>query len=161
MKKLVLILGVLLFAQASFAYLEEYTTSDNKTLQGVGFSQETLRIIDTARMNAQGVEKDYVPYYEKNFYSKNFFLKWYQAAKVYVDPAAEDHVFGVREIVFENSPMDIGPTYVSRKTPNDKYNRLYENDIKRLEVAGKRVKNSNGIERPIYTNTDKLFQENL
>lgn len=152
MKKIALLLVVLLMAQASFAYIEEYTTSDIKTLQGTGYSQDTLKMVETARMLKQGVEKDYVPFYDRRMYSGNPVRKWYQTAKRFWDPAADDQMFGVREINFEEQVMEFLPSYTSRMTPNDKYNRYFDYDRRRLENAGKRVKGSNGVET-VYEET--------
>lgn len=146
MKKAALILALLMITPASFAYIEEFTTSDNKTLQGTGYSQSTLEIIDTARMIKQGVERDYVPYYSRQYYSKTPVRKWYQVAKRYFDPAASEEVFGVRELHYQNTWFSFSPSYYEKETPNDRYQRLYDRDIKRLEVAGKTVKGSKGIE---------------
>lgn len=147
MKKAALLLAVLLITSASYAYIEEFTTSDNKTLQGTGYSQESLKIIDTARMLKQGQERDYVPYYSRELYSKNPVRKWYQLAKRWFDPAQDEHVFGVREINYDNHFFNTQPNYNELQSPNDRYNRLMDKDIKRLETAGKVIKGSNGVEQ--------------
>lgn len=165
MKKIALLLAMLAVTQASFAYLEEYTTSDNKTLQGTGYSQDTLKIIDAARVFNQGAEKDYVPFYGREYYSKNPIRKWYQVAKRYFDPASDERVFGVREIHYENGMFDLSPSYSARFSPNDRYNRLFKKDLDRLDSAGKVIKGSGGYEneqdRIDRFNTDGYPLENL
>ena len=146
MKKAALIVALLLTMGASFAYIEEYTTSDTKTLQGTGYTAETMKIIDTARTLKQGVVKDYVPYYTTQFYSDKPPLKWYQMVKRYFDPLQDEGVFGIREITYTNGWFEMSPSYDSKITPNNKYLRLYDKDIKRLDKAGKIVPGSNGIE---------------
>lgn len=153
MKKTALLLTLLFVCPMSFAYIEEYTTSDNASLQGIGYSQEALKIIDTARMRTQGVEKDYVPFYSRQFYSKNPLVKWYQVAKRYFDPSQDEEIFGMREIYYNNTWFEVSPSYFEGSTPNDKYNRLHEKDIKRLEVAGKTIKGSGGVEPAVDENT--------
>lgn len=165
MKKAILLLALLIMAPKAFAYVEEYTTSDIKTLTGAGYSQETLEVVDTARMLKQGTERDYVPFYKRNYYSSNPVLKWYQVAKRYIDPAQNEHVFGVREIRYQNGWFDFSPSYSELVTPNDRYQRLYDKDIERLETAGKIVKGSNGIEPSLEDNsvtpTEELIIEDL
>lgn len=146
MKKVAFLLAILLIGQTCFAYVQEYASSDIKTLQGSGYSQDTLKMVETARMLKQGVEKDYVPFYDRHLYSRNPVRKWYQSVKRYFDPATDDNTFGVREITFENKLMDMAPGYFFLYSPNDRYNRYLERDLLRLENTGKRVKNSNGIE---------------
>lgn len=163
MKKVALLLILLLTTQAGHAYLEEYTTSDVKTLQGTGYSQETLKMIETGRMLKQGVEKDYVPFYDRRMYSGNPIRKWYQSAKRFLDPAADDQMFGIREITYENKFYELLPSYASRRSPNDKYVRYFDYDLQRLENTGKTVKGSNGYENQdvrtwgfTYGNADSL-----
>ena len=160
MKKVALIVSLLMISQASFAYIQEYTTSDVKTLQGTGLSQETIRMVETARVLKQGVEKDYVPFYERTYYSNNPIRKWYQVVKRFWDPATDNHTFGVGEITFENGMFDLSPSYSSRMAPNDKYNRLFDEDIKRLETSGKTIKGSGGVE-PSYNSYQQNNVENL
>ncbi len=147
MKKAILLLAAFfIVAQASFAYYEEYKTSDIVNLQGKGYSQDLLRIIDTSRYLKQGVEKDYVPYYPREFYSENPILKYYQMAQRYWDPGVDSPDFGFKEISFQNRWFDFSPSYNSKINPNDRYQRLFDKDIKRLEYTGKIVKDSNGDE---------------
>ena len=149
MKKTALLLALMFVCPMSIAYVEEFTSSDNASLQGKGYSQAALQLVATARMKTQGAEKDYVPFYSRQFYSKNPLVKWYQVAKRYLDPAQDEEVFGMREIYYSNTWFELSPNYLEWKTPNDKYNRLKERDLKRLEVAGKTVKGSGGIEAAV------------
>ena len=110
-------------------------------------------------MKSQGAEKDYVPFYSRKFYSDNPVRKWYQVAKRFLDPGADEHVFGLREITYENGVFDMSPSYSSKVSPNDKYNRLFEDDLRRLDSAGKTIKGSNGIEQTDVKGS--FYQENL
>ena len=159
MKKIALLICILMVSQASFAYFQEYTTSDVKSLQGQGYSQETIKIIETARIKSQGDVKDYVPFYQTKFYSDKPIRKWYQVAKRFLDPGTDEHVFGVREITYENGMFDMSPSYSSRMAPNNRYVRLFDDDIKRLDTAGKTIKGSNGIEQTDIQGS--FYQENL
>ena len=163
MKKFALLLTTLFVSQAAFAYIQEYTTSDIKTLQGTGYSQSTLKVVDTERTLKQGYNKDYVPYYDRRAYSSNPIVKWYQMAKRLVDPGTDDNFFGVHEIQMENTIHELYPTYASWETPNDKYNRFMSDDVMRLDTAGKTIKGSNGVEPTYYYNTrsDYYMNENL
>lgn len=146
MKKAALLIALLFISQATFAYMREYQTSDIKTLQGTGYSQDLMRMVETSRMINQGEEKDYVPFYDRHLYSTNPFRKWYQTAKRYWDPAADDGMFGIREITYQNEAMILLPSHAARYTPNDKYNRYFNTDLERLEHTGKIIKGSRGIE---------------
>lgn len=147
MKKVMLLLtAFLLVAQASYAYYEEYTSSDIASLQEKGYSQELLKIVDTARYLKQGAEKDYVPFYSRKFYSDNPILKYYQMARRYWDPASDSSDFGFKEINFQNGWFDASPSYSRFVNPNDRFQRLFDDDIKRLEYTGRIVKGSNGSE---------------
>ena len=147
MKKAILLLAVFfLVAQASFAYYEEYKSSDIESLQQKGYSQELLKIIDTSRYLKQGVEKDYVPFYSRKFYSDNPVLKYYQMARRYWDPGVNSPDFGFKEISFQNGWFDFSPSYNSKINPNDRVQRLMDDDINRLEYTGKIVNGSNGDE---------------
>ncbi|MCD8023970.1 MAG: hypothetical protein LUE64_00355 [Candidatus Gastranaerophilales bacterium] len=147
MKKAVLLIAALFIMQAGFAYVEEFTTSDIKTLQGKGYSQDILKIVDTSRMLSQEGDKDYVPFYSRKIYSDKPLIKWYQVAKRYFDPAQDENVFGVRELNYNNSYFEFSPSYSSRLSPNDKYMRLIESDKRRLETSGKTVPGSGGREQ--------------
>ena len=96
MKKTALLLALMFVCPMSFAYVEEFTSSDNASLQGKGYSQAALQLVDTARMKTQGAEKDYVPFYSRQFYSKNPLVNWYQVATHYLDPAQDEVVFGMK-----------------------------------------------------------------
>ncbi len=173
MKKAVLLMAALFISQAAFAYYEEYATSDIQTLQGTGYSQEILKIVETSRILKQGAEKDYVPFYGTEFYSKNPIVKYYQMARRYWDPGSDSGDFGFKEINYANSWFDSSPSYNSQINPNNRYQRLFENDIKRLEYTGKTVKGSSGDENkaaeilgeePVETQIkteDDLFIEDL
>ena len=163
MKKTVLLLAaVFLFVQASFAYYKEYETSDIKTLQGTGYSQEIMRLVETTRILKQGVERDYVPFFSSEFYSSNPIIKYYQMARRYWDPGSNSPDFGFKEINFANAFFDFSPSYNSKISPNSKYQRLFDDDIERLEYTGKVVKNSQGDEenaREIINNSQTENQE--
>ena len=147
MKKAILLIAALLFvAQASHAYYQEFTTSDIQTLQGTGYSAETMKIVETARILRQGVEKDYVPFYSTKFYSDNPVLKYYQMARRYWDPGVNSPDFGFKEISFQNGWFDFSPSYNSKINPNDRFQRLFEDDIKRLDYTGKTIVGSGGKE---------------
>ena len=164
MKKTALLIAALLFAQASFAYYMEYETSDIKTLQGTGYSQEIMKIVETSRMLKQGVEKDYVPFFSPEFYSSNPIIKYYQMARRYWDPGSNSTDFGFKEINFANAFFDFSPSYNSKISPNNRFQRLFDNDIERLEYTGKIVKDSQGDEenaREIINNSQTENQQTL
>lgn len=149
MKKFALLLAAFLIAQTAQAYVTEYKTSDIKSFLGSGYSQDTLKALDTIRYINQGDIKDYVPFYPTEFYSKNPARKWYQAVKRYVDPLQDKHTFGVSEIIWDNQAYELSPSFYEPNTPNNKYIRYHERDLKRLEQAGTVVKGSGGVEEPI------------
>ncbi len=155
MKKAILLICAMLTVPAAYAYIQEFTSSDIKTLQGTGYSQEALEIVDTARMLRQATDKDYVPYYSRKIYSDNPKLKIYQIVKRYFDPAQDEHVFGVREIHYNNGWFDLSPSYNEKVTPNDRYKRLTDEEIERLETAGKIIPGSGGVEEGPYRPTDQ------
>lgn len=67
-------------------------------------------------------------------------------ARRYWDPGVNSPDFGFKEISFQNGWFDFSPSYNSKINPNDRFQRLMDDDIKRLEYTGKIVNGSNGDE---------------
>jgi len=149
MKKIIVLLVMVFSMQASFAYYTEYETSDIKTMYGKGYSMETLKMVDTARMVTRGDEKDYVPFFSTQLYSSSRPIKWYEVFKRYFDPAQDMHDFGVKEIQYSNHWFALAPSYYEKKNPNNRYQRLKNRDVKRLDVAGKVIEGSEGKEESV------------
>lgn len=104
MKKTILALSILFLAQSCFAYLEEGKTADVEMLQDKGYSQATLKILDRATSQVQGAQgsEHYVKYYQ-DYKPKNGVAAFYNKAKIYIDPVAEDDYFGKHETDFSNA----------------------------------------------------------
>ncbi len=106
MKKLVAILALVSVAQGAFAYIKEGTTSDIKSLQGSGYSQACLQIVDSEIARQQREGEQYVQYYNNEFYNqagKSGIGKWYYKTKLYFDPIQDDGLFGNHENAFTNT----------------------------------------------------------
>lgn len=104
MKKTILTLSLLFVAQSCFAYLEEGKTADIDMLQDSGYTQAALKMIDRSTSRVQGAQgaEHYVRYYQ-DYKPKNGLAAFYNKAKIYFDPVAEDDYFGKHEIDFSNA----------------------------------------------------------
>lgn len=110
MKKIFATFCLLAMTQGAFAYIRGGTTSDIDNLQGRGYSQATLKIIDAEKSRVQREGEGngrYERYYETSYYNeprdkKGRRMYWYNRLKVYVDPKQDDTLFGEREINFYN-----------------------------------------------------------
>ncbi len=100
MKKTVAILSILALSQCAFAYMKEGTTSDVDKMQGKGYSQATLKIIDGERVRQQNAGTQYVRYYDNEFYTKD---SPYRRIKLLFDPIQDDGLFGNHENSFTNT----------------------------------------------------------
>jgi|GEM_PF-1485867 len=107
MKKTVAILGILALSQCAFAYIREGTTSDVNRLQGKGYSQSTLKIIDSEKVRQQNEGMYYARYYDDEFYTKD---NPYRRIKLYFDPNQDDGLFGNHENSFTNTFFPDQPT---------------------------------------------------
>jgi len=98
MKKIITLLGIAtLIVSVSFAAIDENETGNIDVLRSQGYSESTLRIMDTIKSLNQGPEGKYKRYFSKK---KN---TPYSALKVYVDPIQDDGEFGVHQINFTNT----------------------------------------------------------
>lgn len=104
MKKTILALSLLFVTQSCFAYLEEGKTADVEMLQNKGYSQATLKMIDRQTSQVQGAQgaEHYVRYYQ-DYKPQNGVAAFYNKAKIYFDPVAEDDYFGKHEADFSNA----------------------------------------------------------
>ena len=100
MKKTVAILSILALSQCAFAYIREGETSHVGKLQGKGYSQSALKIIDSEKVRQQRDGTRYVRYYDNEFYTKD---SPYRRIKLYFDPIQDDGLFGERENSFTNT----------------------------------------------------------
>ncbi|HIQ88370.1 TPA: hypothetical protein IAA68_00920 [Candidatus Galligastranaerophilus faecipullorum] len=130
MKKIILALSVVLFAQSAYAYLEEGKTADVARMQNSGYSQAALKLIDRTASQQQGDGtldgEHYVRYY-KDYKPKNGLAAFYTKAKIYIDPVTDDDFFGRHEHDFNNawfpdlhdSTVRVNPNRASGSTIED------------------------------------------
>ncbi len=103
MKKALLILGLLMVSQTLvFAYYNENETASIDALKAQGFSESTLRGMDTAIYHNKGINENYVKYYQPK-QSNSKIGKAYTALKLYVDPSQDDGKFFEHQINFTNT----------------------------------------------------------
>ena len=125
MKKLFLIACSFLIMPAAFAYVTASELSDVEYLKGKGYSTPTLKTMDLQKYNQKGPHGTYERVYQTTRYVKpsgSFFkqtkehlLYFYDKAKLYLDPAQDDDLFGNREATFTNKPIQEIP--VREKAP--------------------------------------------
>jgi len=108
MKKILLALCLLSVCSSAFAYIQEDKMVDINRLMMQGYSEDALRILDRANMRATGDDEIYNVYYQDKVY-KNKWSKWYDQAKRYWDPLAEDDNFARYDIKFENRFYTLDP----------------------------------------------------
>lgn len=122
MKKLFLIACSFLIMPAAFAYVTTSDLSDVKYLKGKGYSEALLKTMDLQKDNQKGPHGTYERVYQTNRYVKpsgSFFKQTkehifyvYDKAKLYLDPAQDDDLFGNREASFTNKPINEIPVRV-------------------------------------------------
>lgn len=113
MKKIMSVLGILsLIMGVSFAALDELETSEITTLRSQGYSESTLRAVDTVKFKNQGPAGRYKRYFSTAPQSK------YRAVKLYVDPIQDDDLFGEHQINFTNAWNGDETSYSTTKYEN-------------------------------------------
>ena len=119
MKKLMTVLGILsLSATMTFAALDELETSEITTLRSQGYSESTLRAVDTVKFKNQGPAGRYKRHFSTVPASK------YQYLKIYVDPIQDDDQFGEHQINFTNTWNGDETHYTTRKYENEPVDNL-------------------------------------
>ena len=97
MKKLLFSLTALLInTSISYAYMEASNMTNIDAVRKQGFSESTVRVLDTTKSHHQG---------DDSRYTRRFKLKTspYYYLRSYVDPGADDGKFGEHQINFSNS----------------------------------------------------------
>lgn len=119
MKKIMTVLGILsLSATMTFAALDELETSEITTLRSQGYSESTLRVVDTIKMKNQGPAGRYKRHFSTGPVSKYTYLK------LYTDPIQDDDQFGEHQINFANSWNGDETHYSTRKYENEPVENL-------------------------------------
>lgn len=114
MKKVLVLFGILSIApMAAFAYVNESKTSSVEVLRAQGYSESTLRVMDTVNDLNKGedVNKKYVRRFQPK--KSNAFGRGYTSLKHYWDPAQEDDSFGEHQIEFTNTWQGDSPHYAT------------------------------------------------
>ncbi|MBQ9149905.1 hypothetical protein IJX73_03135 [bacterium] len=121
MKKIMTLSAIIIsLAGVSFAAVHEDDTSNIDRLRAQGYSEQTLRTIDTVKsMNQHG---NYETYYENK--KSNAIGQAYTKLKRYVDPKQDDNKFGVHQINFTNTFFDDETEYATRKKPKNSVENL-------------------------------------
>ena len=97
MKKIMALLGISTFMFASsLAYVEENKTADIDLLRSQGYSESTLRVVDTVKSLNRNKNGDYQRRFRKN-------TTPYSRVKAYIDPIQDDDNFGEHQINYTNS----------------------------------------------------------
>ncbi|GBF22647.1 hypothetical protein tpqmel_0051 [Candidatus Gastranaerophilus sp. (ex Termes propinquus)] len=102
MKKILLTLCAMLSCSCVFAYIDESTTADIEKLRRDNYSESMLKIVDRARFHAENGDANYYDHFYTQKYKFGYLGYWYNQAKAYIDPVAEDNNFGRYEIDFSN-----------------------------------------------------------
>jgi hypothetical protein len=119
MKKIMTVLGILsLSATMTFAALDELETSEITTLRSQGYSESTLRAVDTVKYKNQGPAGRYKRHFSTAPASK------YQYIKLYFDPIQDDDNFGEHQINFANTWNSDETHYTTRKYENEPVDNL-------------------------------------
>ena len=94
-----------------FAAIDEYKTGDIDILRAQGYSESTLRIMDTVMYQNKSASKKYERRFVKN-------PNTYSRIKVYVDPIQDDDSFGEHQINFTNTWNGDETHYTTTKVEN-------------------------------------------
>ena len=116
MKKFAITLCFFMITQGAHAYIKEGNTANVRYLQGSGFSQSTLRIMDEQQERVRSVYEQYTPYYENEYYGVKHPGWWYQRFKAWFDPMQDDKLFGAHEINFSNKFFQSHPPLTSNES---------------------------------------------
>ena len=103
MKKVLAFLGIMtLSTMASYALMTDVNTSDVDILRKQGYSESALKVVDTVKYNARGMngkyERRFVPVAQNSKAGRA-----YTYLKNYVDPIQDDDLFGRHQINFTNT----------------------------------------------------------
>lgn len=110
MKKIIaLSAAVLLSTGLVFAAIDENKTGDVEVLRAQGFSESTLRVVDTVNAQASGLNGKYKRHFVKGKPSP------YTNIKLYIDPIQDDDNFGEHQINFTNTWNGDETHYTTRK----------------------------------------------
>lgn len=108
MKKIIALLGfIIAVAPVSLASIDEDKTGNIELLRQQGYSESTLKVLDTNRSQTQ-----------RSNYKRQFARKGqtpYHYIKTYLDPYQDDNYFGEHQINFTNSWNDDETHYTSGK----------------------------------------------
>ena len=111
MKKIIALFTTMLIATSvSFAAIDENKTGDIDVLRKQGFSESTLRIMDTVNYQSKGISKKY-----QRRFVKEERPSAYTAVKLYFDPVQDDDNFGEHQINFTNTWNGDETRYTTRK----------------------------------------------
>ena len=111
MKKVIALFTTMLIATGtSFAAIDENKIGDIDVLRAQGFSESTLRILDTVNYQNKSMSKKY----ERRFVKKEK-PSAYTAVKLYFDPMQDDDNFGEHQINFTNTWNGNETNYTTRK----------------------------------------------
>ena len=114
MKKIMTLLSVMVLSTAtSFAFISETQNSDLNALRAQGYSESTIRIMDTIKAKNQGLAGNYKREYTLPKESP------YTRVKLYFDLAQDDDRFGEHQINYTNSWNDDDTHYSTRKIKNE------------------------------------------
>ena len=117
MRKILAFVGVMaLSVTASYAFYTERNVSSVDMLRRQGYSESTLKVVDTVKYSARGTngkyEKRFVPVAQNSKAGRS-----YTRLKNYVDPIQDDGDFGQHQVNFTNTWKGNETKYSSSKEP--------------------------------------------
>ena len=115
MKKILAFVGIMaLSTAASYAFYSESNTSSVDMLRRQGYSESTLRVMDTVKFNARGMngkyERRFIPVAQNSKLGRS-----YTYLKNYIDPMQDDGDFARHQINFTNT-VNSDETHYSQKS---------------------------------------------
>ena len=123
MKKLLVLLGVMVFAScSSYAHIDESETSDIDTLRTQGYSESMLEVIDTVKSHNKGKNSKTQRYFRRKDHRS--LGKGYDYLKLYIDPIQDDGFFGEHQINFSNNWNGDNTKYSSQYVRNNQADNL-------------------------------------
>ncbi|MBR5303325.1 MAG: hypothetical protein IKU37_00690 [Candidatus Gastranaerophilales bacterium] len=99
-----------LLTSLALAYIEENKTADVDILRAQGYSESTLRVVDTANAQNKGYKSNY-----KRRFVKTKKPSAYTNVKLYIDPIQDDDNFGEHQVNFTNTWNGDETHYTTRK----------------------------------------------
>lgn len=111
MKKILALSATMLFATGlTFASVNENETADINVLRGQGYSESTLRVVDTVNYHNKSLTKK-----QERHFDKSKKPSAYTNVKLYFDPIQDDDNFGEHQINFTNTWNGDETHYTTRK----------------------------------------------